>query len=160
MNRPDPARPGPTGPDPDRPWRSLTSYFSNVFKYTSLKLSYNTDSGLKIVVSNFHRDFFNSSEVRAFFTKTIFFSIFTYNFAYNSRTTKYFQNLNISRERTFEDIIDPLYVFLISLIRYKIDFLCQINRFSHEFFRILGWGRDYYKLFMPNKLKYKFSSKK
>ena len=76
MNRPGPARPG----------RFLTPYFSILLKDTSLKLSRNKAPALKIVVSNFHGDFFISSEVIAFLAKTDF-AISTNIFAYNSRTT-------------------------------------------------------------------------
>ena len=61
-------RPGPTRPDHD----SLTAYFSEVLKGTNLKLLHNIDTGLEIVVSNFHSDIFISSEVIAMFAKTIF----------------------------------------------------------------------------------------
>ena len=48
--QPEPARPGPVQPGPTRPWHSLRAYFSNVLKYTSLKLFHNVFTGFKIVV--------------------------------------------------------------------------------------------------------------
>ena len=76
---------------------------------TNTKFLHNIASGLEIVVSNFQRDVFISAEVIAFFTK-VDFCHFTYIVAYNSRTTNNFQNLIISRERTFEDPTGSLYV--------------------------------------------------
>ena len=96
-------------------------------------------TGLKKIVSKFHRDFFITSEVIAFFTETDFCHC-TYFFAYNSRTNKYFQNLIFSRERMLKDLLKSLQ-FLIkkkSLIRYKIYFLGLIDLFSPYFFGKLG----------------------
>ena len=69
--REDPARPGPA-----RPRRFLTAYLSNVFEYTNLILLQNVDTGPKIAILYFHRDFFISSEVIAFFARTDFFHFF------------------------------------------------------------------------------------
>ena len=65
--RPIPNRPGLTRTDPAWPWRSLTAYFTNMLKDTSLKLLHIIVTGLKIFVSYFHRDFFISFKVVAFF---------------------------------------------------------------------------------------------
>ena len=46
---------------------SLSSHLSNLLQDTSLKFSHNKVTGLKIVVSNFHRYFLISSEVKAYF---------------------------------------------------------------------------------------------
>ena len=56
--RPEPVRTGPT-----RPWRSLTTYFSNVSEDTNMELLHSIVNGLKIVVSNFHRDIFIGSKL-------------------------------------------------------------------------------------------------
>ena len=63
--RDEPAQPGPAK-------TLLTACFSNLLKDMSLKLSHNIDTGLKIAVTNFHRDFLLSFEVIAFFAKTDF----------------------------------------------------------------------------------------
>ena len=129
--RPDPTWPGLTRPDPTRPWRSLPVYFSDVLK----------DTGLKIVVSNFHSYIFIGSEVIAFFAKTDFCH-FLYIFAYNSRTTEHFENLIISRESTLKDQSESLW-FLFwkkSFITYKTYFLGQIDRFSPYYFGKSGQG--------------------
>ena len=62
----------PARPSPARPRRSLTAYFSNLLRDTHLKLSHNKVTVFKIVVSNFHRDDFNKSEVIAFFCENRF----------------------------------------------------------------------------------------
>ena len=56
--RPEPARPGLARPDPARPRRFLTTYSSNLFIDTNLKLLHNIGTGLRIVISNFHRELF------------------------------------------------------------------------------------------------------
>ena len=64
-----------------RPWRSLTTYFSDMLKETNLKLSHNIVTGLNFVVLSSHKEFFKNSEVIAFFCEDGFFVIFTYIFA-------------------------------------------------------------------------------
>ena len=49
-------------PDPARPWRSFTAYFSNLLEDTNLKLLHNIVTGIKIVVINFDKAIFNDSE--------------------------------------------------------------------------------------------------
>ena len=68
-----------------------------------------------------------------FYRKRIF-AIITYIFAYNSRTTKYFQNLKTSCKRTDEQLSESQKFYLkINFIRYKIYFLGQIYRFLPHF---------------------------
>ena len=63
------ARPEPARLDPAM---TLTAYFSNMLRDTNLKPSRNRVIDIKIVLLYLHRDFSNSSEVIAFFTKTEF----------------------------------------------------------------------------------------
>ena len=78
--------------DPARLWRFLTEYFSTVWKDISLKLFHNIVIDHRIFVSCFYRNFLISSELIEFFAIT-YFCQFSCIFAYNSRTTEYFQNL-------------------------------------------------------------------
>ena len=107
MVRPGANQPDLTRPYPTRPWRSLTAYFSNVLKDTTLNLQLNIGTGLIILDVNFDWDFFISSVDIALFAKKDFV-IFTYTFAYHLRTNKSFQNLIISREKAFEDLSKSL----------------------------------------------------
>ena len=93
-------RPGPT-----RPWRSLMSYFSKVLKYTNLKVSQLL--AFELSCQNLIETNYLIPSYSIFLRRRIFV-LFTYIFGYNSRTTKYFQNLIISRERKFEDLQESL----------------------------------------------------
>ena len=128
----------PTGLELTQPCHDafLTAHFSIVLWDTILKLLNDIVTGLRIVVWNFHREFLISSKVIVIFCENGF-SLFVHTFfAYNSWTTKYFQSLIISCERTFEDLSESLYVFIskISFIKCKIDFLVKSTDSQLTFF--------------------------
>ena len=85
-----------------RPWRLLPTCFSNMFKDTNSKVSHRVDTDLKHALLNFQRDSSILTEVIAFFATTDF-AFFAHISGYNSRNTKYFQDLINSSEGTFED---------------------------------------------------------
>ena len=154
--RPEPTRPSPTRPGPVRPWRSLTAFFSIFLKDMNLKVSHNKVIDLKIVVSNFQRDFVISSEVLAFYCK-------------DGRLPFLYTFLRIAHE--------PLNIFKIWLSHveerskiyhnhYRLQFknkFCKvwILLFSSALlFRKIGSERAYYGRFTQLKLEDNFSSKK
>ena len=94
--------------EPARPWRYLTAHFSNLLKDTSLKLLHNKATGLKIVVSNFYRDFFIISEVLSFFCDDGFLPF-----------------LHITQE--------PLYIFKIWLYHVKVRLKIYLNHYKFHF---------------------------
>ena len=147
--------------EPAQPWRSLTANSSNLLKDTSLKLSHNKFTGFKIVLSNFHREFFIKSEVITFFAKLDFCHFYTQICVYLKNHLIFPKSDYLTWKTVWRSIrITVGFILKISFIRYKIDFSGQIDLFSPYFFWKIGPGRAYYGLFTQFKLQYNFSSKK
>ena len=67
---------------------------------TNLKLLRNLVPGLKIVVSNFHKDFFDNSKYIEFFAKTFLHTLLRIS----QEPLNIYKKMIISHERTFEDL--------------------------------------------------------
>ena len=54
-------------PDPARPWRFLTAYFSESIKDMDVKFWHNLHSSLKFVISKFEVDIFDITDIKKYF---------------------------------------------------------------------------------------------
>ena len=114
----------------DDAWRSLTSYFPQLFKDADLEPLHNIFTDQRVVVSNFHWYFIISSEVIVFIAKTDFC-----HFKINS--SAYLKNHEMLSKFDYfmwRNVWIPIritigFVWKISFIRYKIYFSGQIDRF-------------------------------
>ena len=109
----------------------FTAYSSNNLKYTSLKRSHNKVNGLKIVASNFHKDFFRHYRSYSSFCKDRFLPFLHTIMCITQEPLKILKSNYLTWKNVRRSIrITISCILTISFIICKIDLLGQIYLFS------------------------------